>query len=127
MIVIFGVRDIQRGYDLGKELHKMTKKDYRPTLEKHAKIGLMELRKATPVETGKAADSWSYGIENTTSGVKVTWYNSDMADHIPIVLLLKYGHASRDGSFVEGVDFISPPMIPVFRNMIQEIWKEVKE
>ena len=42
-----------------------------------------------------------------------------------IAIILQYGHATRNGGFVEGVDYINPAIRPIFEEMAKEAWKEV--
>jgi hypothetical protein len=42
-----------------------------------------------------------------------------------VAILLIYGHATRNGHYVEGVDFVSPALRPVFENLSYQMWKEV--
>ena len=43
----------------------------------------------------------------------------------PIVLLLQYGHGTRNGGWVEGRDYINPAIQPVFDRIVDDAWKEV--
>lgn len=93
-------------------------------LDKYGKIGVEELSRRTPVDTGKTASSWSYSVEN---GNRLVFYNSNVNKGIPIVILLQYGHASRNGTFVQGTDFINPALRPVFDDLSNMIRKEMAE
>lgn len=107
--------------------------------EKYAKIGLEALKNNTPVDTGVTRDSWSYTItkEKTNKGTRIIirYLNSSMAItktgyKIPIVILLQYGHFSRQKgrrTWIEGRDFINPSLKPVFDEMIFEIANELKD
>ena len=48
-----------------------------------------------------------------------------MNDGVNIAVILQYGHGTRNGGYVEGIDYINPAIQPVFREMANEIWKEV--
>lgn len=84
------------------------------------------LSKATPVDTGKTASSWSYEIVVTREGYTIYWDNSNVNRGISIALLLQYGHGTRNGGFVEGRDYINPALRPIFDQMADEAWREVK-
>ena len=43
----------------------------------------------------------------------------------PIAVILQYGHGTRNGGYVQGVDYINPAMKPVFDAIRDELWKEV--
>lgn len=116
-----------------KYLKGVASKDYRSILEKYAIKGLKALIEATPIDTGVTADSWGYKIQNDTKGVTIEWFNINTIDGYayggqgtPIVILLQYGHATGTGGYVEGYDFINPAIRPVFDELSQELWEEVK-
>jgi len=87
--------------------------------------GVRELSKATPVDTGETANSWSYHVQRTYKGYILSWSNSKMAGQTPLVILLQYGHGTRGGTYVQGIDFINPALKPVMQNLADRLWKEV--
>lgn len=99
---------------------------YLRALKKYAQRGVEALSKATPVDTGKTASSWSYEIVVTREGYTIYWDNSNVNRGISIALLLQYGHGTRNGGFVEGRDYINPALRPIFDQMADEAWREVK-
>lgn len=99
--------------------------DVRKVLEKYGKAGVDALSSFTPVETGKTAAAWSYEITRTSSGYSIVWKNSNVNNGVNIALILQYGHGTRNGGYVEGVDYINPALQPIFEGMSNEIWKEV--
>ena len=96
-------------------------------LDKYGQQGVEALSMATPVSTGKTADSWGYMIERGQNWCRITWINSNVVDGVNVALLLQYGHATRSGTWVEGIDYIEPALRPVFEAMAQEAWKEVRK
>lgn len=94
-------------------------------LEKYGKIGVDALASATPVNTGKTAAAWSYEIIRTSGGYKICWKNDNVNNEVNIALILQYGHGTRNGGYVRGIDYINPALQPVFDAMSDEIWKEV--
>ena len=48
-----------------------------------------------------------------------------MEDGISIAAIIQYGHATRNGSWVEGRDYINPAMRPIFDQIANDMWKEV--
>jgi hypothetical protein len=97
-------------------------------LEKYGKQGVELLAAKTPVDTGVTADSWSYEITQRRGNVSIFWKNSALTENgIPIVVLIRFGHATRDGGFVEANDFVEPTVQKLFQKMADEIWKEVTE
>lgn len=107
-------------------LNNNKSKDYRPILQQYAEIGLNLLKENTPKDTGRTADSWYYNIEQTNGKIKIVYYNSNLQNGIPIVILLQYGHATKNGGYVEGRDFINPPLKKAFGDLAEQIWREVK-
>ena len=108
-----------------KYLMKLRNLRYRPILERYANVGTNALRSVTPKDTGETASSWSHKIVITRTGFSIQWFNDHTNNNIPIVILLQYGHGTRGGSFVQGIDFINPAMKPIFDRISEEIWKEV--
>lgn len=100
----------------------------RPILDKYGKLGVEALKEATPKDTGKTADSWVYEITKDSKGnYQIIWSNTNVVDDwANIAILLQYGHATRNGGFVKGRDYINPAIEKVFQGMAKEAWEEVK-
>ena len=97
-------------------------------LDKYGRAGVEALSSATPIgETGETADSWYYKISRTETSVSIIFCNSNVTPNgTPIAILLQYGHGTRNGGYVEGVDYINPAIIPIFEEIADEAWREVK-
>lgn len=109
-------------------LDKMVNRNYVKRLDPYARKGVEALAAATPKYTGVTASSWSYEITQEEGKVTITWTNSNLAGgKIPVVLLIQYGHATRNGGYVKGIDFINPAMKPVFDQILKDVWREVSE
>lgn len=105
---------------------KRTKrKNFRKELERYGEMGIQLLSEETPVDTGNAAASWSYEIKEWFGDISIYWKNSAMAGSIPVVILIKYGHATGNGGYVQPNDFISPVVNALFKDMADTIWEEV--
>ena len=105
---------------------KRTKnKNLRRYLEYYGAKGVELLASATPKDTGVTAASWSYEIQEENGSISIYWKNSSMIGNTPIVILIRYGHATRNGGYVTGNDFITPVLEKVFKEMADAIWKEV--
>ena len=98
----------------------------RPILAKYGELGVQRLADATPKATGKTAASWSYEIKMDKSGATLCWKNSNIVDGVPIAVIIQYGHGTRNGAYVQGVDYINPAIVPIFDALADELWKEVK-
>ena len=94
-------------------------------LDKYGREGVAALASATPVDTGLTADSWYYKITNDGQSAKVTFYNSNIQNGVPIALILQYGHGTRNGGWVQGRDYINPVVQPIFNKLANEAWREV--
>lgn len=94
-------------------------------LVKYAERGLVALKAATPVDTGKTANSWYYEIESQNGTTKIVWKNSNIVNGIPIAIILQYGHETGTGGYVQGLDYINPALKSVFESISEELWSEV--
>lgn len=109
-----------------KWLKRLSEERYLDYLEKYAKMGVEALAEATPKRTGRTAASWTYTIErNAFGGAQITWRNTNVQDHVNIALIIQYGHGTRNGGYVEGIDYINPALRPIFDKLAQDAWEEV--
>lgn len=108
-------------------LKAMKEKKFLSNLDKYGERGVQLLSENTPRDTGLTASSWYYKIEDDGSTLKLTWYNSNVKkDYFNVALMLQYGHATKNGGWVEGIDYINPALKPLFDEMEKDIWEEVK-
>ena len=108
-----------------KFLNSITDIPIKSILEKYGNMGVSALAAATPVDTGKTAASWTYEIEMNKDSYVITWLNTNVNKHVNIALILQYGHATRNGGYVSGRDYINPAIQPVFDQIAAEAWREV--
>lgn len=108
-----------------KFLENVEKSNYINILRKYGEKGVNRLKAATPVDSGKTANSWEYKIEHNKNKISLVWYNTNINDGVPIALILQTGHGTRTGGYVRGIDYINPAMKPVFDEIANEVWKEV--
>lgn len=106
-------------------LEKIVRRNYRDILEKYGKRGVDALSAATPRDTGKTAGSWEYEIEQTQTGYTIEFNNTNLNHGVSVALLLQYGHGTRNGGYVQGIDYINPALRPVFEKLADEAWQEV--
>src|SRR5690348_13296435 len=106
-------------------LLSLQKPPIRAIFERAGKEGVDALEAATPKDTGLAAGSWSYEIEETRTGIAISWYNSDEESGFPVAIALQYGYATGTGGFVPGRDYINPAMRPIFDRIADDLWKAV--
>ena len=106
-------------------LDKMQKKEFFQRLNQYGRRGVNALSAATPIDSGKTASSWNYEIHRSKDLVEIVWTNSNVNNGVPIVILLQYGHATGNGGYVQGYDFINPAIRPIFDEIEKDLWKEV--
>lgn len=96
-------------------------------LDKYGRAGVAALSSATPVDTGLTAQSWTYEIKRQNGSVSLVFHNKNLNKGVPIAIVLQYGHATRDGGWVKGRDYINPAIQPIFDKLAKEAWEEVKK
>lgn len=94
-------------------------------LDKYGRAGVAALASATPRDTGKTAESWTYEIKNTKESVSITFNNSNIQNGVPIAIIIQYGHGTNNGGWVQGRDYINPAIRPIFDSLANDVWKEV--
>lgn len=96
-------------------------------LDKFGRAGVDALASATPVDSGKTATSWYYEITRKNGSVSISFHNSNIQNGVPIVIILQYGHGTRNGGWVKGRDYINPAIQPIFDQIAENTWKEVRQ
>ncbi|MBO7450987.1 MAG: HK97 gp10 family phage protein [Clostridiales bacterium] len=110
-----------------KILNKALKRDYLNIISEYADKGVAELKKATPSDSGKTANSWGYEIIDKKGIVTVYFTNDNIENGLNIAILLIYGHGTKNGSYVQGNDFVTPVINRVFKDLADKMWREVTE
>ena len=102
------------------------KKNILKYLDFYGAKGVELLAAATPKDTGETANSWSYEIkEEKDKNYSIYYRNTSAIGNTPIVILIRYGHATRNGGYVVGNDFMTPVLTKLFNEMADTIWREV--
>ena len=110
-----------------KFFNHILRRDYRNLLNKYGHEGVMALREYTPKDTGFTALAWTYEIEEDPKNQTLTlrFLNNNVVDGwANVAILLQYGHATRNGGWVEGVDYINPALKPIFDELAKNALKE---
>lgn len=100
-------------------------------LDTYAQEGVSALSEATPIKTGKTAQSWrsecvSNGHSNKSGSIN--WYNDNTTpEGESIALLIQYGHATGTGGYVPPNDFINPALEPILDETIKSVWERIIE
>ena len=108
-----------------KFLNFLSGKSYLNILEEAGKKGVEALRQSTPRDTGKTAESWYYEIEKEGDRITLSFKNSNVVHYVNIAIILQYGHATKNGGWVEGIDYINPTLQPIFDRLANEAWQEI--
>jgi len=105
---------------------RVKEKKYYAALNEAGRKGVAALKQTTPKDTGLTANSWSYTIELNDTGARIIFENSNVKKgYANVAILLEYGHATRNGGWVEGTDYINPALKPVFEEIADKVWAEV--
>ena len=110
---------------LNRFLEKAKGAAHLSALDKYGREGVAALSSATPVESGKTADSWFYEIERKKGSATIVFKNSNVNNGVPIAIILQYGHGTGTGGWVEGRDYINPAIQPIFDKIANAAWEEV--
>ena len=108
---------------LEKMLKVAQSRGYESVLDKYGAIGVRALAEATPVRSGRTASSWYYKIKKTSSGPQIVWSNRNVNKGVNIAVIIQYGHGTRNGGYVQGIDYINPSLRPVFQQIARDVWK----
>lgn len=111
-------KNAERFFDNSKNLSRRL----RTAFERYGAKGVEALKSATPKDSGLTSESWSYTIEDWGIGFS----NSNFQNGYPVAILLQYGHATKNGGYVQGRDYINPALQPIFDQIAEECWKEVQ-
>lgn len=106
-------------FERAKELLKLS------LLDKYGRAGVRALSEMTPVDTGLTAASWEYRIDRTDDTARLVFYNTNIQNGVPIAVILQYGHATGNGGWVEGRDYINPAIRPIFDDILRHLQQEV--
>lgn len=96
-------------------------------LDKYGKMGVDALEITTPKKTGLTSRSWYYEVvAESKDKVVIRWNNSNIQNGVHVAVVLQLGHATKTGSWVEGRDYISPALQPIFEMIGQNALKEIR-
>lgn len=109
-----------------KALEKMKSGTIFSRLNSLARQGVDALSSATPIDTGRAANSWTHQVGHSGGKYSISWLNTDVEGGLNVIIMLQYGHGTGTGGYVQGRDFINPAIKPVFDRIAEQVWQEVK-
>lgn len=99
--------------------------EIKKVMERYGETGIASLAAATPVKSGETASSWYYKISGSDGAYTISWHNSHMAGNVPLAILIQYGHATGNGGYVQGRDFINPAIRPILDEIARDSWREI--
>ena len=112
--------------NIEKSLRGYNRQRLMSVLNRFGDEGVRALASATPSDSGVTKDSWSYRVDMSGGSFSIIWDNSSVTSSgVPIVILLQYGHGTRNGGYVQGRDFINPAIRPVMDRIADAVWREV--
>lgn len=97
------------------EKMKIDKKFIR--LNEFGQEGVDALQAATPVRTGKTANSWYYEISEDNGVTHLIWYNTNVNKGVNVAIIIDSGHASLDGTWTQGYNYIDSAIEPVIEKI----------
>lgn len=106
-------------------LRKMQKLNVDAALSSAGAKGVAALAKATPRDSGLAANSWTFKVTKSSGGIEIDWLNTDDESGFKVALMIQYGHGTGTGGYVHGIDYINPAMRPIFDQIAEDVWKAV--
>jgi hypothetical protein len=108
-------------------LQRMQNREQFRVLAKYGPMGVAALKGATPMDSGKTANAWYYEIVDRPGYFSIHWLNSHIEEPgtISIAAIIQYGHATGNGAYIQGIDYINPTMRPIFDQIAADMWKEV--
>jgi hypothetical protein len=106
-------------------LKKIGSGDIFAGLESIAREGVTALAEATPIDSGRAKESWGYEVSKTKGSYTITWTNNDIENGFPVAVMIQYGHGTGTGGYVQGIDYINPAMRPIFQKLADKAWRVV--
>lgn len=106
-------------------LRNASKADILSVLHSGGQAGVNALASATPIESGLAANSWTYEVSRKAGGYSIQWLNTNVENGFPVAIMLQYGYGTGTGGYVQGRDYINPAMRPIFDQIANNVWKAV--
>lgn len=100
---------------------------YLKVLDAAGDRGVNALSSATPIASGRTAGSWSYEIKRKgKNSAEIVWKNSHVEDGFNVAIGLQYGHGTRTGGYVRGIDYINPALKPIFEQILKDVEGAIK-
>lgn len=111
--------------NLTKWLKARSRISVRPILEKYGRLGVAALQETTPKDTGLTSRSWRYEIVEQNGAARLTFLNSNIQNGQNVALLIRFGHGTASGNWVEGRDYVNPALSELAEQMEAELKQEL--
>lgn len=112
--------------NLDKYFHKSSEIVKVKDIEPIARKCVQKLIEVTPKDSGLTAESWNYLIVRNDEGVTIQINNTNIQNGINVALLIEYGHGTRNGSWIEGKNYIAPTVLSAYLEVMNSTWEELK-
>lgn len=112
--------------NIDKFINSMKQEDAFAFLDAFGREGVQALANSTPVDTGLTSISWKYEIIKNKGRYSIVWSNINAENGIPVAILIQYGHATKNGGWVDGIDYVNPAIRPIFEKIADQVWERVK-
>ena len=119
------VKEKRKSNKIEKYLTSIKKPIETKKIVPYAEKGVSVLSTLIPTRTGRAASLWFYRISESDGRVAIEFHNADIEGGVSVAILLQYGHATKNGYFVQGIDYVNPAIGPIFDEIAEHMWKEV--
>lgn len=124
MIKIKSKGDWEKTDKFFKKSIKITKID---NLDLLAERCIERLKESTPKDSGLTAKSWDYEIIKRKNKNTLYIVNTNIQNGTKIALILEFGHATTDGRWIEGKNYIGPATLEAYNEILNDTWKEMKK
>lgn len=95
-------------------------------LDKYGEWGVAALEYYTPKRTGLTAASWGYDVKIGNDTIEIHWTNTNIQNGQNVALILQTGHATANGGYFQGIDYINPALEPVFEAIAEDAQNEIE-
>lgn len=83
------------------------------------------LREVTPKDSGLTSESWEYEIISSKKSTSIQFNNTNIQNGLNVALLLELGHGTRNGTWIEGKEFIEPTIRQAYLDAINNSWEDI--
>lgn len=127
-VTVYGHHNVTEQYlaTVSKKVSMKQSGPFYKKVESVCKKAIETLQYLTPIDSGQTADSWGYEITNTKNSITATIYNTNVNNGVNVALLIEYGHASPDGTWVAAQPFINATVSSAYLDILNDTWKELK-